>query len=74
MSFIKVSSEEVALAYNKIHSALGHTVLTEGLKSKATFGYLVKWPLTNQRVDIELTCNSRDAIEVPKLEFLNSNP
>ena len=70
----KVSSEEVALAYNKIHSALGHTVLTEGLKSKATFGYLVKWPLTNQRVDIELTCNSRDAIEVPKLEFLNSNP
>jgi hypothetical protein len=28
------------------------------------FGSIIKWPITNQRIDLNLTCNSLDAIQI----------
>mmetsp|Transcript_24197 Transcript_24197/g.38981 ORF Transcript_24197/g.38981 Transcript_24197/m.38981 type:complete len:422 (+) Transcript_24197:4-1269(+) len=67
----KVSSTEVALGYDKIHSSLSDSVLTEGLQTIPTFGSLIKWPITNQKKDLNLTCNSQDAIVIDiKVDFL----
>eukprot|EP00283_Hemiselmis_rufescens_P006309 CAMPEP_0173421504 /NCGR_PEP_ID=MMETSP1357-20121228/2590_1 /TAXON_ID=77926 /ORGANISM="Hemiselmis rufescens, Strain PCC563" /LENGTH=449 /DNA_ID=CAMNT_0014384421 /DNA_START=102 /DNA_END=1451 /DNA_ORIENTATION=- len=71
-SLEKVDSSEVALTYDALGSVLGHAVLTEGLQTKPTFGYLIKWPITNQRTDLNLTCNSKDAIQIAiELDFLS---
>uniref|UniRef100_A0A6T8I7S2 Band 7 domain-containing protein n=1 Tax=Hemiselmis andersenii TaxID=464988 RepID=A0A6T8I7S2_HEMAN len=71
-SIEKVSSSEVALTYDKLGSMLGSAVLSEGLQTKPAFGYLIKWPITNQRTDLTLTCNSKDAIQIAiELDFLS---
>lgn len=61
-SLEQIASTEVALSYDKVLSVLGDEVLTEGLRSKPTFGSMIKWPITNQRMEHNLTCNSFDAI------------
>lgn len=67
----KVASNEVALSYSNMASVLGEDVLIEGLQSKPTFGTLIKWPNTNQEIDMELKCNSADAIQIDlTLDFL----
>jgi len=60
----KVSSTDVALGYDNFNSVLDDAVLTEGLQTIPTFGSLIKWPITNQRSDLNLTCNSQDAIKI----------
>jgi hypothetical protein len=60
----KVSSEQAALGYDNFNSILRTTILTEGLQIKPTFGSLIKWPITNQMIDLHLQCNSRDAIAI----------
>jgi hypothetical protein len=60
----KVSSEQAALGYDNFNSILRTTILTEGLQIKPTFGSLIKWPITNQMIDLQLQCNSRDAIAI----------
>ena len=32
--------------------------------SPQMFGSIIKWPITNQRIDLNLTCNSLDAIQI----------
>lgn len=67
----KISSQEVAVAYDNINAELQPDVLTEGLKLTPTFGSLVLWPKTNQEVDMQVKCNSMDAIEIDlTLDFL----
>jgi hypothetical protein len=66
-----IGSSEVALAYDNYNSILGTEVLQEGLKSKPTFGSFIKWPITNQALELALQCNSRDAIVIDLVvEFL----
>jgi len=59
-----IGSADVALAYDNFNSILGEQLYTEGLQTRPTFGSFIKWPITNQRIDLALTCNSRDAIKI----------
>lgn len=63
-SLEKVYSTEVGYAYDSVWAKLNHEQLTEGLKSIPPFGYIVKWPTSNQAVDLSCQCNSKDAIVV----------
>jgi len=66
-----VDSAEVALPYDVIHSTLGDDLLREGLNGKPTFGTLIRWPITNQKLDLNLSCNSFDAIQIDlSVDFL----
>ena len=39
-----------------------HTLLALFLAQ--TFGILIRWPITNQKMELNLTCNSFDAIQI----------
>jgi len=71
----KVGSTEVALAYDNVWADLSDKILTEGLKTKPTFGSLVIWPTDYQLVeftglsskdsgDSQVRCNSKDGIQI----------
>lgn len=72
-SLSRVESTEIGLAYDDVWKEMGTETLTEGLKTIAPYGYIIKYPLDLQTVTFDshngggsngLECNSKDGINV----------
>lgn len=59
-----IESTEVGIAYDAYQAVLHSDLREEGLHTKPTFGYYIKWPKTLQQLNQVVLCLSSDGVEV----------